>query len=51
MKSRAQQDPTVWNRNNPTKPTREQLRLKTHRVNTPRQSARAVERSGQRRSH
>jgi hypothetical protein len=39
------------NRHNPTKPTREQLRLRGHRSNSPRQSSRPVERGGQRRSH
>jgi hypothetical protein len=39
------------NRHNPTKATREQLRTNTPRFNSPRQSSRPMERSGQRRSH
>jgi hypothetical protein len=39
------------NRHNPTKPTREQLRTNGPRVNSPRQSSRPMERSGQRRTH
>jgi hypothetical protein len=41
----------TWNKSNPTKPSREQLRTQTPRTTSPRQSSRAVERSGQRRGH
>lgn len=51
MKKRHQATDRASNRNNPTKPTREELRTRTTRVNSPRQSSRPVERSGQRRSH
>jgi hypothetical protein len=45
------QDSGLSNRHNPTKLTREQLRANGPRFNSPRQSARPMERSGQRRSH
>jgi hypothetical protein len=50
MKKRHQTMQTA-NQNNPTKASREELRTKTPRVTSPRQSSRPVERSGQKRSH
>ena len=42
---------TAAHPNNPTKESREELRIKTPRVTAPRQSERPVERSGQKRNH
>jgi hypothetical protein len=39
------------NPHNPTKPSRNDLRARGPRTNSPRQSSRPMERSGQRRSH
>jgi len=44
-------DDQAWNQSNPTKPSRERLRTQGPRTNSPRQSSRPVERSGQRRGH